>query len=83
MIVISVNKKDGDEEAVVLIASATDLLKQHSKCLQQKRQERDLLSKTPTLGTGLSLGGEISLDVPVKKGKGCASAELAKVIEIT
>lgn len=77
------NKKDGDEEAAVPMASAKDLLKQHSKSLQQKRQERDLLSKTPTLGKGLSLGGEISLDVPVKKGKGCASAELAKVMKIT
>ena len=68
-----------EEGEIVPSASAKDLLKQHSKALVQKKKETELLSSTPTLGKGFGLGQDISLDAPIKKGKGCASAELAKV----
>ena len=45
-------------------------------------EERKKLAITPTLGKGFSIGQDISLDVPVKKSKTKASAELAKVIYI-
>lgn len=38
-----------------------------------------MLSSTPTIGKGFACGQEISLDAPVKKKTGSASAEFAKV----
>ncbi|XP_060557335.1 protein MCM10 homolog [Ruditapes philippinarum] len=71
-----------DEGDIVPSASAKDLLKQHSKTLLQKKKEVELLTSTPTLGKGIGFGQEISLDAPINKGKGKASAELAKRLAI-
>jgi hypothetical protein len=77
-LLFAVNKID--EGDIVPSASAKDLLKQHSKTLLQKKKEVELLTSTPTLGKGIGFGQEISLDAPINKGKGKASAELAKVL---
>ncbi|XP_053376741.1 protein MCM10 homolog [Mercenaria mercenaria] len=77
----TVNKIE-DSEVLAPSVSAKDLLKQHSKTLVQKKKQVELLSGTPTLGKGFSSGQDISLDAPIKKGKGCASAELAKQLAI-